>query len=627
ITSGISVTITAPSAITTTASVTSNFNGSQISCNGATDGEITVAVPTTGTAGGYTYNINGGTYQSSNVFTGLGAGTYTLTAKDINGCITSGISVTITAPSAITTTASVTSNFNGSQISCNGATDGTITVVVPTTGTAGGYTYNINGGTYQSSNVFAGLGAGTYTLTAKDINGCTTSGISVTITAPSAITTTASVTSNFNGSQISCNGATDGTITVVVPTTGTAGGYTYNINGGTYQSSNVFTGLGAGTYTLTAKDINGCTTSGISVTITAPSAITTTASVTSNFNGSQISCNGATDGEITVVVPTTGTSGGYTYNINGGTYQPSNVFTGLGAGTYTLTAKDINGCTTSGISVTITAPSAITTTASVTSNYNGSHISCPTSTDGVITVVVPTTGTMGGYTYNINGGTYQSSNVFSGLGAGTYTLTAKDINGCTTSGISVTVVAPAGVAITSATVTSNSGALFSGYGVSCATGQGTSNNGQITVVAGGGSGTLQYSNNGGTSSQATGIFNTLTAGTYNIVVTDGNACTATTTVTVTAPPAIVAGTCTDAQDLCQLNAGQIKVEVSGGVAPYSVAGSGTTVAPSPTVGTAVTVPGSPGSIATSGGNVIFSGLQGNVQYQFIVTDTNGCHIP
>ena len=68
-----------------------------------------------------------------------------------------------------------------------------------------------------------------------------------------------------------------------------------NVTGAT---TGIFTGLGAGTYTFTVKDANLCSTVTTAVTITAPVAITARAAVTSNFNGSQVSCNGASDGKM-----------------------------------------------------------------------------------------------------------------------------------------------------------------------------------------------------------------------------------------------------------------------------------------------------------------------------------------
>ncbi|MBU3713878.1 MAG: T9SS type A sorting domain-containing protein [Ferruginibacter sp.] len=211
--------------------------------------------------------------------------------------------------------------------------------------------------------------------------------------------------------------------------------YIYSWSNG--ASTEDISGLIAGDYTVTVTDTNGCQAQK-TVSISQPTAISGTASKKS-YNGSDLSCATSTDGAITVTA--TGGTGTLEYSINGGAYQSSNVFSGLGAGTYTLSVKDANGCTYGPSDVTITAPSAITGSGSVTSSYNGADLSCATSTDGEITVTA--TGGTGTLEYSINGGAYQSSNVFSGLGAGTYTLSVKDANGCTYGPSDVTITAPA----------------------------------------------------------------------------------------------------------------------------------------------------------------------------------------
>jgi hypothetical protein len=112
-----------------------------------------------------------------------------------------------------------------------------------------------------------------------------------------------------------------------------------------------------------------------------------------------------------------------TFSIDGGGYQTSKIFTGLAAGTHTLSVKDANACTQSLASVTITAPTAISGSGVVSSNYNGSQLSCATSTDGVITITA--SGGSGALTYSIDGGGYQVSNIFTGLAAGSHTLSVK----------------------------------------------------------------------------------------------------------------------------------------------------------------------------------------------------------
>jgi polyisoprenoid-binding protein YceI len=180
------------------------------------------------------------------VFTGLTAGTYTVTAKNASGCISLAsadivINAQPAAPSAPTASASA-------QPTCSIAT-GTITVSSILTG----LTFSIDGLTYtNTTGVFTGLSAGTYTVTAKNEAGCISQASSeITINAqpatPSAPTASATA-------QPTCSVAT-GTITVSSSLTG----LTFSIDGLTYaNTTGVFTGLSAGTYSVTAKNEAGC---------------------------------------------------------------------------------------------------------------------------------------------------------------------------------------------------------------------------------------------------------------------------------------------------------------------------------------------------------------------------------
>uniref|UniRef100_UPI002930B7C6 MBG domain-containing protein n=1 Tax=Pedobacter nototheniae TaxID=2488994 RepID=UPI002930B7C6 len=376
-------TITQPSVITATSSQTN------VSCNGGTNGVATVSV--SGGAGGYTYSWtpSGGTGATAS---GLAAGIYTVTITDANSC-TATRSFTITQPTAITATTSQT------NVSCNGGANGTASVTP--SGGVGAYTYSWapTGGTGATA---TGLIPGVYTVTITDANSCTATR-SFTITQPSAIAAAASQT------NVSCNGGSNGTATVT-PSGGT-GGYTYSWSpsGGTAATA---TGLVAGAYSVLITDANGCAFNK-NFTITQPSVLVAT---TSQINAV---CNGSSTGMAAVAV--SGGAGSYTYSWSpsGGTAA---LATGLTAGNYTVTITDANFCTIIK-NVVITQPPVLVVTPSQT------NVLCNGGSNGSATVAV--SGGTGAYTYAWapSGGTAATA---SGLTAGTYTVTIKDVNLCQT---------------------------------------------------------------------------------------------------------------------------------------------------------------------------------------------------
>jgi hypothetical protein len=108
-------------------------------------------------------------------YTGIGlfnvkAGTHTYIVTDAQG-FKDTVSTTITEPKAIA------SSLTSGTISSTG---GTTTIQVSTTGGTTPYSYSLNNLTFQSSNTFYGIAAGSYTVTTKDANGCTGSN-SITI--------------------------------------------------------------------------------------------------------------------------------------------------------------------------------------------------------------------------------------------------------------------------------------------------------------------------------------------------------------------------------------------------------------------------------------------------------------
>jgi hypothetical protein len=118
-----------------------------------------------------------------------------------------------------------------------------------------------------------------------------------------------------------------------------------------------------------------------------------------------------------------GGSGGYTYRLDSGNFQPDSVFGGLGTGQYTMTIKDRSGCTKSDVFTVGEYDGSITLDFSVIS-------ATKCLSDGVVYVRA---GGSRGFSYKLNHGSFQYDSTFGRLAPGHYTITVKDTNGCTAS--------------------------------------------------------------------------------------------------------------------------------------------------------------------------------------------------
>ncbi len=500
------------SAVSVTASST------DVSCIGGNDGTATANNATGGTPG-YTYLwTTGATTQSIN---GLIAGSYTVTATDANGC-TDDETVVIDQP-ATGLAATVTTT----GVSCFGLSDGTATASL-TGGTAPLTFAWSNGGT--TANI-TGLAGGVYDVTVTDANGCSGTG-SGTVNSPTSIPLVFT-----NTTQISCFGATDGSISAIgFPGSGTPP-YTFLWSTGATTSS--ITGLGVGIYTVTLTDANGCTDTETE-NMTAPTAISLT------FNSTNTSCAGVNNGGASVT-PTGGTS---PYTFSWSTGATIDTISNLAAGTYLVTVTDNNSCQAID-SVVITDGVGVVASVSVFDPTCAGE-----SSGSAIGGVVGGTGTLPfSYAWS-TGATFQFLN---GIPAGTYTLTVTDGAGCQDD-TTFTLVDPTALNVS----------IIDSINPTCA-----NNDGSTEALATGGTGVLSYAwSNGGTSA----LITALPAGTYIVTTTDGNGCTDSASVILDAAPTLTATGVLITNESCVTNDGSASVTVVGGTAPLTFAwtGGGTT---------------------------------------------------
>jgi len=469
------------------------------------DNSGSVLAVATGGTQPYTYSWSNG--NTTNEITGLTAGTYTLTVTEANGCNVIQ-TVTVGQPSQLTAIAT------GTNPKCVDAADGTATAAA--NGGTAPYQYAWNTGGFTAS--INGLVAGTYSVTITDANLCTTTA-SVTLTNPAALNV------NVTAPTINCGGTATGSATAIV--TGGTSSYTYQWSNG--QTTQTATNLTADSYSLTVTDSNGCTQVVPTIIVNELPAIDI------DFNVTNLQCTSVPVGAITAVA-SNGTAP-YTYAWNTGQNTPT--ISNLAAGTYTVTVTDANGCPA-------VRSAQLTQTAGFTASAPGTMITCFGFNNGSANVV--TNGGAAPFAYSWSTGA--TTPMISGLAPGTYSVTVTDANECLATA-SVIITQPAALV-----------ANLSRTNVAC----GGVNTGSVTVTPAGGTSPYSFSWNTG---QTSATLNNLPAGTYTVTVTDGRGCTATGSISITAPPALTlnitqnSGTCTN------VNMGILVANVTGGTPAFS----------------------------------------------------------
>ncbi|MCG2610445.1 choice-of-anchor J domain-containing protein, partial [Flavobacterium sp. SM15] len=377
---------------------------------------------TTSAGVNYQYSIDGTTFGTGTVFTGLNPGNYTVTVQNPTTGCKSTLAVVINpapgapvAPTAAQTVAPICSSPTG-EIGITNPTGATLE-------------YSVDGVTYQSGLTFSNLTPGTtYNVSVRDTaTGCISASTQVTIdplpAAPADPTATQTIAPT-------CTTPT-GTLVVSNPTGATL---EYSVDGISYQASATFGGLVPGNYNVTVRDINtGCVSNAATVTIDALPAAPTAPTVLVTVQATCVLPTG------TMVVQTPAESTGFEYAVDGGTYQASATFTGLAQGNHTVIVKELaTGCESATTPFTIDSP--VLPNAPILDAAATVHATCNVPTG---TIVVQTPAESTGFEYAVDGGTYQASATFTGLAQGNHTVTVKELaSGCESTATAFTIDAP-----------------------------------------------------------------------------------------------------------------------------------------------------------------------------------------
>ena len=495
-----------------------------VNCFGASDGSISINVVSTPPFANpnffFVWSPSGTETNTAttSMLSGLAAGTYSVLAADASGCGDTA-SFVVTEPLKFVLDTAALMNPT-----CTNMNDGLIRVAgTGGTGLGNQFIYTWDPPAPGNPQERASLVAGTYKVTASDANGCSDSLTFVlTLPLPPAITM-------VDSTSVKCG--SDGCLTVTAPT---ATSYIWqDTSGATVATTAQACGLPGGIYSIQITDANNCVTQD-TFSLAAVEGL--------YFSDTTINlptCYG--DSNAIVSVGVMGGTAPYSYLWTPGNQMTSTLIQ-VKAGLYQLKVTDANNCVLTDTFQVLDAPRiqfGLT-------NYLAA--TCADSCNGKVTLEVY---------YSFNGGILpgnfnylwddgNTDSIRTNLCPGLHKVTITDGNNCFTIG-DVEMQAPDSITATLTTVPTT---CFGG------------NDGSATVVGAGGNG--QPFSYAWETNPTTPTITGLTAGDYDVTVSDKNKCQAVFTATVTEPDSIMLTPKSDSILCFGENQGILSVLIAGG---------------------------------------------------------------
>ncbi len=290
-----------------------------------------------------------------------------------------------------------------------------------------------------------------------------------------------------NVTSPTCRGETNGSINITVDFGSAPYSFEWTRGGTIVATTEDINGIGAGTYIVKVTDGAGMEET-LEVIVADPSgAQITNVDITDATDGA----NGA------IALTVTGNGLSYSWS-NGATTRD---IAGLEGGSYSLTITEPNGCTIDTAFAVGGGEFAVEIT---NRDFNGSGVSCNGERDGSLTAVA--SGGTGPYTYQWDDGSTDATRA--GVGAGEYSVTVTDGAGDQVNN-SITINEPDVLRVNVSTTPSPNGV-----------------EGTAEAVVSGGTEPYTYTWNDKTPPSTTRLIISLDVGTYTVVVSDANGCTA-----------------------------------------------------------------------------------------------------